>query len=65
MLPIPMQVALVPCRPLPAVPPSLPLDEGGAEADAAVHDLLHAERLAVVHRPAEPANSLSKVRWEE
>ena len=54
MTTIPMQ-DVIPGRPLPAVPPSFPLDEGRVEADAAVHDLLHAKRLAVVHGPAESA----------
>ena len=42
-----------PGSPLPAVAPAAPLDEGGLEADAAVHNLLRAERLSVVHVPPE------------
>ena len=54
MLLIQFHVTLPGC-PLSAVPAALPLDEGRVEPHAAVHDLLHAEPLTVVHRPPEPA----------
>ena len=43
---------------------ALSLDEGRTEPHAAVNDLLHAERLAVVHRPPEAGQGCQKAKFD-